>query len=720
MSNSKAISSGNIDIVAGFAGVDLPAKAVPPRIGAASTPKESINPQGLPILPILRNPQKPFFCMLRFGEMIAGSQRLPNAMDRFRVVVALLAVEIIAASLGCSFKGPAAKQSDAVVPQQLFRPSLAIENPNLEIAPTVDGEHLAAMPRTIDTPPAEQFWDLTLVEALRTALSRSDVLRSLGGRVVTSPANSFTLYEPAIIETDPLYGAQGALSLFDPQWTSSATWIQNDRALNNILLGGGVRNLRQKQWNYQTGLKKTAATGTQFSLTNTAAYDANNATGNLFPSAWDTQVEAGIRQPFLQGAGITFNRIAGPNAQPGFNFSNGVLLARIRADQSLADFQQGVNQFVADVESAYWGLYRAYREFEAKQQARDAAWDVWQYVRAKNLQGLPGGEIDREAEAREKFLAAQDELEDALAGVGTGTAQPGLYSSERRLRLLLGIPLSDGRLLRPADVPPEGALKLDWNQIASEALAGRSELRKQRWVIKQREMELIAAKNFTLPNLDAIAQYRFRGFGNDLTSSDTSRRFNSAWQDLTSLDHQEWQLGMEMQMPLGFRRGWAAVRHSQLQLARERAVLVEQEREILNELGEAVAAVSRAHGAVANSRDRLDAAEQLFDATQVSFHAEKATMDVWSSARLRFSEARSRYFRARVEHAEAIKNLHKSKGSLLEYNGVYLNEGDWPRDAGADALQAVRRWRPAIIDYRLHAPPPIAESQRLEPMCAFS
>ncbi|MBL9080871.1 MAG: TolC family protein [Planctomycetales bacterium] len=589
---------------------------------------------------------------------------------------------------------------------QFFRPALAIESPRLDVSPTVDATQLAA-PRTMESTPPEQFWDLTLIEALRIALTRSEIMRSLGGRVLTAPANVPTVFDPAIAETDPLYGAQGALSLFDPQWTSNVNWIHNDRALNNILTGGGVRNLQQKQWNYQTGLKKIGATGTQYTLQSTTAYDADNATGNLFPSAWDTQLETGLRQPLLQGAGIDFNRIAGPNAQPGFNFSNGVLLARVRADLSLADFEAGVTEFVAEVEAAYWNLYLAFRDFDSKVLARDAAWDAFNSIQAKRLEGLPGGEADQEAEAHERFLAAQDELEESLAGVATGTGQAGLYSAERRLRLLLGLPLNDGQFLRPSDVPSGAAWKIDWNQAAAEALSRRAELRKQRWLIKQRELELLAAKNFTLPNLDAVGTYRFRGFGNDLTSS-SSRRFAGAWQDLTSLDHQEWQLGLEMQMPLGFRRGWAAVRHAELQLARERAMLVEQEREILHELGEAVALLSRSQAALANAAERLGAAERYFDSAQVSFQAEKTLMKDWSAARVRFSEARSRFFRASIAHEEAVKKVQQAKGGLLEHNGVFLNEGPLPTEARSDALELTRRWRPTMIDYRMTLPPPSA------------
>ena len=54
----------------------------------------------------------------------------------------------------------------------------------------------------------------------------------------------------------------------------------------------------------------------------------------------------------MQGAGTTYNRNAGPNGVVGQY--NGVLIARINTDISLADFENGVIRLVNDVETAYW------------------------------------------------------------------------------------------------------------------------------------------------------------------------------------------------------------------------------------------------------------------------------------------------------------------------------------------------------------------------------
>ena len=121
-----------------------------------------------------------------------------------------------------------------------------------------------------------------------------------------------------------------------------------------------------------------------------------------------------ILQPLLQGAGVQFNRTAGPDAAPGVYF--GVLIARVNTDISLADFEIGVRNLVADVETQYWELYFAYRDLQAKLDARERALDTWRWVRAQFDAGRSGGEAEKEAQAREQYFRLHEEVQNALAG----------------------------------------------------------------------------------------------------------------------------------------------------------------------------------------------------------------------------------------------------------------------------------------------------------------
>ena len=152
-------------------------------------------------------------------------------------------------------------------------------------------------------------------------------------------------------------------------------------------------------------------------------------------------------------------------------------------------------------------------------------------------------------------------------------------------------------------------------------------------------------------------------------------------------------MGMEFSMPFGFRRGHAAVRNAQLQLARERAVLDEQEREVMLGLSNAIAEVERAWGVAQTNYNRRASARQRYAAVEAAFEADKVNLDLVLDAQRRMSEADTRYFATLAEYALAIKNVHFEKGSLLDLNEVYLAEGPWPGKAYDDAEKRSHRGR---------------------------
>ena len=426
--------------------------------------------------------------------------------------------------------------------------------------------------------------------------------------------------------------------------------------------------------------------------------DTNAA--DIFPSgAFDTTISGEIRQPLLQGSGVEYNRIAGPGGKPGAY--NGVLVARIRTDISAADFQAGLRDFVATVENAYWDLYFAYRDLDVKIQARDEALETWRRVRALNLAGggaRRGGEADKEAQAREQYFRFQADVENALMGYpeegtrtyngtapGTFRALPGVQLAERRLRLAMGLPATGEQLLRPADEPTMAPITFDWPSLSVEALFRREELRRQRWLIKSRELELTASQNFLKPNLDFDARYGLRGFGKDLTENEPGDQ--SSYANLFATEHQEWQVGLEFSMPLGFRQGNAAVRNAELRLSQAKVVLREGERTVINQLSESVAEVDRAYALLQNDIYRTKAAKDQLAALEAVYQAKQEGFFEVLDAQRRLSEAISEYYQSRVQYAMAIRNVHYQKGSLLDYCEVSLAEGAWPDKAYRDAMR---------------------------------
>ena len=237
--------------------------------------------------------------------------------------------------------------------------------------------------------------------------------------------------------------------------------------------------------------------------------------------------------------------------------------------------------------------------------------------------GSKGGSADREAQARSQYFQFRAAVETALTD---------LYRTESRLRYLMGLSMSDGRLIRPCDEPTTARVAFDWCGIHCEALTRREEIRQQKWEIKRRELELIAARNFLLPRLDATGRYRWQGLGDDLLHTNGGHEFtdqnSSAFGVLTSGQFQDWQLGLQLSMPIGFRRELSGIRHQELLLARDRALMQDLELEISHQLGDSIRDMDLNFGLTQTNFNRRVASEKEVQAVQASYEADRVTLDL--------------------------------------------------------------------------------------------
>ena len=105
-----------------------------------------------------------------------------------------------------------------------------IEYPDLDQcrSPEVDG---TLHPYSLGNRDAKEPTDLRLEEAIHIALSNNKVMRTIGGSVQTppdfiarNPELSPTIWDPAIVESNPRVGVEWALAAFDAQWHSVVQW----------------------------------------------------------------------------------------------------------------------------------------------------------------------------------------------------------------------------------------------------------------------------------------------------------------------------------------------------------------------------------------------------------------------------------------------------------------------------------------------------------------
>ena len=567
-----------------------------------------------------------------------------------------------------------------------------IEFPDVH-QPSLDEVCQTRAPLTISNPSYDSIWELSLEEAISIAMHNSKVIRTFGpvtqfgqisatppSRLAAAPINVATVYDPAIADTGTA-GVEQALANFDTIFNLTSNYATTYRPQNFTGLNAQFPAIsRQDQITVNAELQKQAATGTQLFLRHVNIYTRNPSQPGARPleSDWFTAAEAELRQPLLRGRGTQVNRIP-------------VVLARINTDQRLADFEFAVREQVANIEQAYWELYFFYRNLEATKIGRDSALVTWKKVYALFQTSGPGGEADKEAQAREQYFFFRVQLETALKD---------LYRSENQLRYLLGITATDGRLIRPSDIPTVAKVTFGWNESHCETLIRSVELRRQKWSIKQRELELIAARNQLLPQFDIVALYRFLGVGDNYDSFNRNpTNFvggslapgSTAIDSLTDGEFKEGQLGFQLNVPIGFRRELAGVRNGELSLARERARLEDMELTVSHELTAALQELDAQYMIMQSNLNRRTAAEAQVDAVEEAYKAGTVLLDLLLDSQRRRADAEISFYQSVVEYNLAIMRVHFRKGSLLEYDSVVLAEGPWPGKAYEDAYQKARR-----------------------------
>lgn len=524
--------------------------------------------------------------------------------------------------------------------------------------------------------------EISLSQALQMALSQNKVIETsaLGGvgtkTVLQNPQVAASVYDPAIQASGILFGrrsVEAALADFDTNFTSSISYGRTD-------LAGGNLNGNGNRTNFTSSLQKQFATGGLISLnhdwthTNDAIpYSGDGSTPNYFG-----RVGVAARQPLLAGSGVSYTRIAGP-ANPNFGaitgVSQGVVIARINQDISLADFEVAVRNALLSIENAYWDLYLAYRLYDTAVVAHQSTYQTWKESQDRLEVGVlkPADEL----QARDQLYETKAAVENSLNS---------LYRSEAELRRLIGLPMNDGTVLVPSDEPVVAEFSPDWNACVTDGMVHRVELRRQKWSIKSLQLQLQAAKTLVRPRLDVIGSYDVQGAGDRFIAGGSGGGLTNALGSLTHDNINTWNLGVELSMPLGFRFSRGQVRNIELQLAKANAVLASQEKNVAHDIATSIQDISASHESSKTNYKRLVAATKRAELLETEREVGTTTLDLVLRAQRSLALAEGEYYRNIVQYNKSIAALNLSTGRLLDYHNISLAEGGWCPEANCDAL----------------------------------
>lgn len=440
----------------------------------------------------------------------------------------------------------------------------------------------------------------------------------------------------------------------------------------------------------------------------------------VFNPFYTSQFKIGFEQPLLRDAGVGINQLL--NRSPGatgggipgevagaFNSrqqvlqqgpgsfggtaSEGILIARLRLDAQKSEFERNVNNMLLNVEVAYWNLYQAYGQLYSFEEVMRIAHRAWLINLAKYKAGTKGPAdyfpvLGQYEEFRGQRIAALGEVLD----------------KERNLRRLIGLPIEDGARIVPITPPTLAPFLPDWGTARQEALQRRPELAIARDNVRALQYNLIVAKNFLMPDLRFFAQYAPIGFGTELTGGSILTDARGDTHPSSSLgglqsDHfNNWRIGLNFTMPLGFRTETAAVRAARLSLAQAYEALKDQEERATSVLSTQYQKLAEWYRLIEARRAERKAYTETVEARFREYAAGKATVsDFLLEAQRRLAAAQVKEYQAIAEYNSTLARFEWSKGNLMAHNNVHIAEGALPQCAQVRAVEHELKRSQALV-----------------------
>jgi outer membrane protein TolC len=527
--------------------------------------------------------------------------------------------------------------------------------------------------------------------------------RGLGFGAIDRDSIRVFALDPANVYTD----VEASLSKFDTHWVSSMTWNTTDRpvgtSLDVLQSQGAVQNIRTQAAQLTSSFVKPLPTGGVAAITFDTQYQFTNLpTRNGLNPSYTPSVQFQFEQPLLQGFGVDINQIRADHpgsilngtqfqTQPR-NAQEGIVLTRIRFDQTRADFEANVQAMLLNVEIAYWNLYAAYGQLYANEIALRKNLEVWRLTRDRVEAGIKQFTQADVYESQGQYETSRSQW---LASLGT------VLEAERNLRGLLGMKPADEMRLVPSDTPTMAPFRPDWETALEEALVLKPELVIEREQIKATQMHLIDMKNRLLPDVRFTSAYNANGLGNRLDGADPN---TNALRDLASDRFNTWSVGLRADMQVGFRDANAGMRLARLQLAQAYWSLRTGEDKVTRYLALQYRHVKEFQQQLGMNQAAMEAYNNELNVRIQRIKAGTDTPDVTLQA-IRFGAAAMvQYYQFLGQYNSALANFEFAKGTLLRRDNIIVAEGPLPNCAQVRAVEHEEQRANALICHERAAP----------------
>ena len=463
---------------------------------------------------------------------------------------------------------------------------------------------------------------LTLADAIRAAVEKNLELRA-------------ERYTPAQQEAE----YQKNRGIYDPNLQFLANYADTTAIRSFYTSPPDRQSDRSTQLN--AGVSQLFFTG------GTATLGFNNSYNDLLDASstrqsyWQSSLGVTVSQPLLKNLGREATELAIDSA----------LLGKY---SSIEQFNARLSSVVAQVRDQYYALYSLREEWAVRKVSLELA-----------------RKILSETEARVK-AGVMPAMEILNAEFGVASREKDLIDAERAvsdqvdlLRQLLQ--LEQAGELELVETPSRARYEVVEQEQIRLAQTRRPEIRELQRTLELLDLQARVAGNRTLPDLTLTASAATTGLA-ETYPRDMNR--------LGSGEYPNWSVGLTLAVPLGNRAAENEYRKSRLKVEQAALKLRNHEELIANEVRSAVRAVGATYKQLEVADRGRAFAEERFKAftrkAEVGLATNKDVLDVEND----LATAKNNQIKAQTAYANAITQLWKSTGELLEQQQIRMVERD--------------------------------------------
>ncbi len=353
-----------------------------------------------------------------------------------------------------------------------------------------------------------------------------------------------------------------------------------------------------------------------------------------------------------------------------------ILVARVDRDLAESDLKMALLDIIRSVEDAYWELVYSIEALGVRRQSLKLAEDL----------------LDKSQKEAVIGTMAPKEVISARAEVAARRAE--IYEAESRvkdyvdiLKNLLNMPDDTAPAdIVPADRPALEDRKVDVEEAFAAALRNRPDLEAAALLLKSRDLDLLYARNQSLPALNLNANYWSPGVSGDrilylddnpltgVVLGKVPGGASLAMKDALGFRYRNWSVSVSLDIPLSTMITRAAAAEAKVALSRQSVQLKKAEQQARLEVKTAVRAVETNTERVGAYRAARELAEEKLAAEEAKLQAGLSTNFMVLQYQRDLAQTRMLELRALIDYTLSLGRLDRAMGTSLERRKIKLTD----------------------------------------------